>query len=201
MSISQQIEKSDEDIRKTVLINIVKMITERGILKYEDIDKNTNDLLSQQSDEFIYKIKPTNYPQIFIKLYSTKIASINKTSNIYDFLTKHSEHHKIVVTKDINDNNIKNIKATFSKTEIFVENTLMVNLLDNEFVSPYIILSQDTDLYKNFYSDHKCKKKMMPEIRSTDKMALYYNLKKNDIVKIIRPSESTGLSFLYRIVV
>jgi len=202
MSISQQIEKSDEDIRKTVLMNIVKMITERGILKYEDLDKNINSLLSQQSDEYIYKIKPVNHLLIVIKLYQTKIASINKTSSIYEFLTKHSEHHKIVVTKDMNDNNIKNIKNTFPRTEIFMENTLMVNLLDNEYVSSYEIIGRDTELYKNFYSDHKCKKKNLPEIRgNTDKMALYYNLKKDDIIKVLRPSESTGLSAHYRIVV
>ena len=202
MSISQQIEKSDEDIRKTVLMNIVKMITERGILKYEDLDKNINSLLSQQSDEYIYKIKPVNHLLIVIKLYQTKIASINKTSSIYEFLTKHSEHHKIVVTKEMNDNNIKNIKNTFPRTEIFMENTLMVNLLENEFVSPYEIIGRETELYKNFYSDHKCKKKNLPEIRgNTDKMALYYNLKKDDIIKVLRPSESTGLSAHYRIVV
>jgi DNA-directed RNA polymerase subunit H (RpoH/RPB5) len=131
----------------------------------------------------------------------SKIASINKTSNIYEFLTKHNEHHKIVVTKDINDNNIKSIKTTFPRTEIFLENTLMVNLLDCDLCSPYEILAQDTEAYTTFYNDHKCKKKMLPEIRANDKMASYYNLKKNDIIKVIRPSESTGKSILYRIVV
>ncbi len=198
---SHQIEKSDEDIRKTVLVNIIKMITERGILKYEDMEKNIGNILSQQSDEFIYKIKPENHLQIVIKLYSTKIASINKTSNIYDFLSKHNEHHKIIVTKEINDNNIKNIKSTFPRTEIFAENTLMVNLLDNEFVSPYEIIAQDTELYKSFFEDYKLKKKGMAIIYTSDMMALYYNLKKNDMVKIVRPSESTGLSPSYRIVV
>ena len=102
MSIPQehQIEKSDEDIRKTVLINIVKMITERKLLKYEDLDKNLNDILSQKSDEQIYKIKQTN-PQIVIKLYTAKVASINKTSSIYEFLSKYNEFHKIVVAKEI----------------------------------------------------------------------------------------------------
>jgi len=36
---------------------------------------------------------------------------------------------------------------------------------------------------------------------ANDPVALYYNLKKGDLVKIIRPSESTGQSGFFRLVV
>lgn len=205
MSIPQshQIEKSDEDIRKTVLLNVVKMVTARGMLKEENLEANISNILSQQSDDFIYKIKPdvANQVQIVIKLYATKIASINKTSSIYDFLTKHNEFHKIVVAKDINSNNIKNIKSIFPRTEIFLEHNMMINLLDNELVPKYEIIPQDSDLYRGFWNDYIVKKKEMPRMFVNDPVALYYNLKKNDLVKIIRPSESTGISPGYRFVV
>lgn len=199
---SHQIEKNDEDIRKTVLTNVIKMITARGILVEEDLEKNITDMLSQQSDDSIYKVKKVdNQIPIIIKLYPTKISSINKTSNIYEFLSKHNEFHKIIVAKDINDNNIKNIKSTFPRTEIFLEHNMMINLLDNELVPKFMIMPQDSELYKNFWNDYTVKKKQMPRMLVNDPVALYYNLKKGDLVKIIRPSESTGQSAAYRFVV
>ena len=199
---SHQIEKNDEDIRKTVLTNVLKMITARGILKEDDLDQNINDILSQQSDDSIYKVKKVeNQIPIIIKLYPTKISSINKTSNIYEFLLKHGDFHKIVVAKDINENNIKNIKSTFPRTEIFLEHSMMINLLDNELVPKYVIMPQDSEPYKNFWNDYTVKKKQMPRMLVNDPVSLYYNLKKGDLVKIIRPSESTGLSGSFRLVV
>jgi len=199
---SHQIEKNEEDIRKTVLTNVIKMITARGILVEEDLEKNITDILSQQSDDSIYKLKKIeNQIPIIIKLYPTKISSINKTSNIYEFLAKQNEFHKIIVAKDINDNNIKNIKSNFPRTEIFLEHNMMINLLDNELVPKFMIMPQDSELYKNFWNDYTVKKKQMPRMLANDPVALYYNLKKGDLVKIIRPSESTGQSGFFRLVV
>lgn len=200
---SHQIEKNDEDIRKTILTNTIKMITARGILKGENLEKNISNIITQKSDDFAYKVKPDidNHAQIIIKLYPSKISSINKTSNIYEFLSKHNEFHKIIIAKDINENNIKNIKSTFPRTEIFLEHNLMINLLDNEFVPKYELILQDSDLYKNFWNQYSVKKSQMPRMFVNDPVALYYNFKKNDLVKVIRPSESAGLSVMYRFVV
>jgi DNA-directed RNA polymerase subunit H (RpoH/RPB5) len=198
---SHQIEKNDEDIRRTVLTNVMKMLTARNLFVGEDLEKNISGLIAQQSDDLIYKLKPENGLQIVIKLYTTKISSINKTSNIYEFLSKYNEFHKIIVAKDINDNNIKNVKGTFPRTEIFLEASMMVNLLDNELVPEFEIIPQDSAVYTQFWIDYTVKKKQMPRMFVNDPVSLYYNLKKNDLVKIKRPSESTGLSLAYRFVV
>jgi DNA-directed RNA polymerase subunit H (RpoH/RPB5) len=205
MSIPQsyQIEKTDEDIRKTVLKNLVIMIMERGILKRENLENHLSRILGQKSDDFIYRIKPEieNHPDIVIKLYTSKITSVNKTSNIHDFLTKHNEHYKIVVAKDMNENNVKHIKSTFARTEIFIENYLMENIMESEYAVRYEIIPKDTDIYKKFWDDYFVKKKEMPRMFMKDPMVLYYNLKLHDLVRVIRPSESTGLSPSYRLVV
>lgn len=205
MSIqSYQIEKSDEEIRRTVLVNLISMLTERGILKRENIEKNTNTIINQKSDDMIYKIKPEtdNFPQIVVKLYPTKITSINKTSSIYDFVTKHIDYHKIIIVKEMNENNIKNIKSSYSKTEIFMESFMMEDILKCEFICRYEIIPKDTDIYKKFWDDYMMKKKEMPRVFvDKDPMCLYYNLKLHDLVKVIRPSESTGRSPSYRLVV
>jgi DNA-directed RNA polymerase I, II, and III subunit RPABC1 len=103
--------------------------------------------------------------------------------------------------KDINENNIKNIKLSFSKTEIFLENDLIGNILDSEFVSPYEIIAKESEMYKGFMEDYISRKGNVPKLYSTEPMALYYNLKKGDLVRVLRPSESTGQSAFYRLVV
>ena len=49
---------------------------------------------------------------------------------------------------------------------------------------------------KNTY---EIKNKNIPLILSCDPIAKYYNMKQNDICKIIRPSKISGRSFGYRI--
>ncbi len=205
MSVPQsyQIELSDEEIRVRVLTNIIKMITARGILAKDNLDKNIQIVLGQHSDNFLYKVKPeiANFPLIVIKLFTTKILSINKTSAINEFLNKNSEFHKIIVAKDMNDNNIKNIKSSNPRTEFFKETFLMINLLECEDVPEYQIISHDTEEYKNFWADYLLKKKQTPQLFSDRPVALYFNLKKNDLVRVIRADDAAGEAARYRLVV
>ena len=41
----------------------------------------------------------------------------------------------------------------------------------------------------------------MPLIRTNESVARYYNMKPNEVVKIIRPSPVTGESIAYRLVI
>lgn len=205
MSVPQsyQIELSDEEIRVRVLTNIIKMITARGLVNKDNLDKNIQSVLAQHSDNFIYKIKPdiANHPMIVIKLFTTKILSINKTSAINEFLNKNSDSHKIIVAKDMNDNNIKNVKSSNPRTEFFKESFLMINLLDNDDVPEYQIIHHDTEEYKNFWKEYLLKKKQTPQLYSDRPVALYFNLKKNDLVRVIRMDDAAGEAARYRLVV
>ncbi|ARF09488.1 DNA-directed RNA polymerase subunit 5 [Indivirus ILV1] len=201
-----QVEKNNEDIRKTVLTNVVKMLTERGILKLENQENNIKTLIDKPTDDNIYIITKDKYKEkekqkIAVKLFMTKIASISKQSPISDFMNKHAAYHKIIIVKSINVKSAQHITSTFSETELFLEHDLMVNLVDCTFVPKYEVIDKDTDDFKNFCEIYLCKKRNIPKLFINDPMAKYYNLKKGDIVRIIRPSETSGYSSSYRIVV
>ena len=199
-----QVEKNNEDIRKTILTNIVKMLVERGTIKHEELDNNIKKLIDMNPDDHIYVLNKDvkdEKKKIAIKIFGTKIASVSKQSAINDFLVKHSQYHKIIVVKSINAKTAQHVISTFPDTEIFHEHNLMINLIDNVLVPRYEVLSEATEEFNTFCEMYQCKKRNIPKLSVHDPMAKYYNLKKGDIVRIIRPSDTAGYSPYYRIVI
>jgi DNA-directed RNA polymerase subunit H (RpoH/RPB5) len=201
-----QVEKNNEDIRQTVLRNTIKMLTERNTLIETNLKKNIQKLISIRPDNNLYiidkdKHKVKEKKQIAIKIFNTKITSISKQSIINDFLNKHEKYHKIIIVKAINTKTSQYITLNFPETEVFLEENLMINIIDNVLVPRYQILDEDSDEFKNFTGTYQCKKRNIPKLSINDPMAKYYNLKKGNIVRIIRPSETSAYSSYYRIVV
>jgi len=199
-----QIEKNNDDIRKTVLTNTIKMLTERKLLKSENLEKNINDILSKVSDDYTYTINldTDDADKIFaIKILNQKITAISKQSNINSFLNKFQNNPKIIIVKAINTKALQYIFSNYIKTEIFLESSLMINLVDHVFVPKYEILDKTSDDYKQFCDKYNVKKRQIPKLLKSDPIAKYYNLKKDDIVRIVRCSELSGLSPFYRIVI
>jgi DNA-directed RNA polymerase I, II, and III subunit RPABC1 len=75
----------------------------------------------------------------------------------------------------------------------------MINIVDHILVPKHIVLT--TEEGKEVLEAYCAKKKNMPLLLTTDPVARYYNMKHNEIVKIIRPSIMTVETPFYRIVV
>jgi len=199
-----QLEKNNEDIRKTVLTNVIKMFTERNLLKYDDMDKNIKKILSIHSDDHTYIIDidgKDGSQKCTIKMFNQKITAISKQSPISDFLIKFKDSQKVIIVKNISTKARQYVVNNYPKTEIFLESYLMINLVDNVLVPKYEILSRDYDNFKTFFEQYQCKKRKVPKMLMNDSVSLYYNLKRDDIVRIIRPSETSGYSAFYRLVI
>ena len=202
-----QLEKNSDDIRKTVITNIVKMLTERNLMSSDKVKENIDKLVSTVTEDNTYKIdilpnyRDSDDTKMIIKIFTYKITSISKQSIITEFLMKYKNVPKIIVVKDISSKTRQIITGNFPKTELFLESELMINLIDNILAPRYEILDHETDEFKNFCETYQCKKRNIPKLFSTDPMARYYNLRKGDIVRVIQPSETTGYTAFYRIVV
>lgn len=198
-----QIEKNNEDIRKTVLTNLIKMLTERKLLQSENFDENIKNILNVVPDDLTYKIKLDSEKQetIIVRIIPQKITSISKQSNINEFLNAFYDSHKIVIVKGISTKAHQYIINNYNRTEIFLEEFLMINLIDHQFVPRYELIDHETDDFKKFCQIYQCKKRNIHKLLINDPVTKYYNLKKGDIVRIIRPSETTGYSASYRLVV
>lgn len=195
-----QLEKNEEDIRRIVLKNIVKMITERGYLNKEDYKKNKSNLINQNNDD-LYTIGLNNNTGLTVKIFNQKITGISKQSNINEFLHKNKDVNRIIIVKSITTKAVQYIKSTYPSTEVFLENELLINLVDNILVPRYEVLERNSENYKTFFEQYQSKKRQMPRVHVTDPLARYYNLKKGDIVRIIRPSETSAVSIGYRIAI
>lgn len=201
-----QLEKNNDDIRKTVLTNIIKMFTERKLFDTEKLNENIKKVTDMQSDDYLYIVNFDNYKdeadkKFVIKIFNQKITGISKQSGISDFLNKYKDMQKLIVVKSISTKAAQHVSNNYPKTEIFLENELMINLIENTLVPRYEILDHETDDFKKFCEQYQCKKRNIPKLYANDPMARYYNLKRNDIVRVIRPSETSGQSAFYRLVI
>lgn len=203
-----QIEKNAESVRKTILTNAIKMLTERQLLKPEDLEKNIEKILAVKSDDMIYSIdldpvneeKAKEYTDKFIiKLLLQKITSVNKTSIVADFLNTYNKNSKLIVVKDISKKANQLIKTNYPKTEIFLDVDLLMNIVDHHLVPKHDVLPESEA--STFYEKFNCKKRNMPKLLTSDPIAKYYNMKLGDICRITRPSENSGYCTTYRLVI
>jgi len=200
--VKTEIKTSEKN--KIILENIVKMVTNRtGIFKPENLEENIKSLHDQINENMEFNIK-SDYDDtvISIKFYYQKLTTIRKIVPIEEFLVKNKNNHKIII---LNSFNLKVYKQfmEYPKIELFFDHELMINLIDNCLIPEHKVLTPDeVEEYKNTYihpvSTNNSEIKGMSRMFVTDPIARYYNMIAGDIVKILRPSMTSGYSIFYR---
>ena len=154
-------------------ISPVDMTLENGIIKYILTPKirvtNLMSLTDQITDE--YKEGDT-----VIFILRDKITS---EESIEEFF------HNIYLSKKI-------------FVQYFHLDTLTFNVTKHSLVPRHEILTKDESeqLVKSLHIMHI---KKLPKISSSDPIAKYYGLKRGQVFRITRPSETSGISYYYRL--
>tara|TARA_Y100000813_G_C24136758_1_gene340327 strand:- start:189 stop:773 length:585 start_codon:yes stop_codon:yes gene_type:complete len=185
------------EVEKIILLNLTKMLTERGFLEKKDFEKNYKILQDQLTEERIFKISSNNN-ECHIMMIKGKISTIKKIQGLDSFLLSSKGKNRIFIGDQISQKAYKQF-VELKNTEVFFEHELMMNLIEHELQPKFELLTPEEKLTK--MNDYNLNDRNLARMFSTDPVARYFNAKHGDVFRIIRPSVYTGYGYHYRLVI
>lgn len=145
---------------------------------------------------------PPDIGQIWVEFLPDTSVGIKQMRNFVQALSAGKFHTGILVTNvAITPAALKIIPAVAHETRIecFIEQDLLVNITHHELVPTHVLLSKKerTALLQRY----RLKDTQLPRIQVGDPVAKYLGLRRGQVVKIIRKSETAGRYASYRLCV
>lgn len=113
-------------------------------------------------------------------------------------MLQHNVYNSIIVyksTTQISRRELEELKPC--EIELFQQSELLVNITEHELVPKHLVLSESEkhELLKKY----RVKDSQLPKIQVEDPIAKYYGVKRGQVMKIVRASETAGRYVTYRL--
>ena len=131
--------------------------------------------------------------------FSTEAAIGVKQMRVFGHHVRHHNFHSgILITQlPMTTAALKVIPAVLPNIiETFQESDLLVNITHHELVPKHVLLSPEEK--KTLLERYRLKETQLPRIQTGDPVAKYLGLRRGQVVKIIRKSETAGRYASYR---
>lgn len=145
---------------------------------------------------------PPDVGTIWVEFLPDNSVGIKQMRSFAQSLISANHHTGILITNvNITPAALKIIPAVASETRIecFLEQDLLVNITHHELVPKHVLLSKMEKA--KLLDRYRLKDTQLPRIQVGDPVARYYGLRRGQVVKIIRKSETAGRYASYRLCV
>jgi len=194
----QIIEIPEENKLKIVLKNIIIMLSNRNIINKDKIDYYYKLLLDSINDDLYFEFTPENdNKKYIIKFIKQKLTTIKKIPGL-EQLSYDKSTHKIFVVQEMSKKAYEQLTET-TYSEVFYDNELMIDIISHHYQPKFELLTKEQ--MNEILIEYQVKKKDLPRMLQSDAVARYFFLSPGDIIRIIRPSITTGEAPFYRIVI
>lgn len=208
---TKKIEIGKEEISKLFRIrkNVLKMLEDRGytvsLKEMSESFETFKNRVTNRSDLVILCQKSKSEEYIFVEFFDRQDKKIG-VQQINEFglrISNQNIKNGIMILSGgittLCKNAIQDLALAGVNIETFDEKELIVNITEHELVPKHTILSQEEK--NSLLAKYKLKENQLPKILLSDPISKYLGLRRAQVVKIIRPSETAGRYVTFRIAV
>lgn len=167
---------------------------------FKSLYANSGDSVDRNQLNFFTNSRTNPNNQIFVFFSDEKSVGVKTMRKLLSILDEKKIERGIIIFPGTMTSSARKVILAMHnkfKLEEFAEADLLVNITHHRLVPRHEVLTVDEK--KLLLDRYRLKETQLPRIQIADPIARYYGLRRGQVVKITRPSETSGRYASYRI--